>query len=169
MEWMPVALFSERAKAEPIRQRLAQAGFKAETHDEPRLAKLWFVSNKEGGARIEVPADQFEGAEQMLLDWDAAGKTLGEAIRCPECKSLRVEYPQYARNSMLTNLGMGLLSEIGLVEKDYFCLDCHFTWPKEGTRPRPNRPHMAPYYFIDGIAQPAPQPSGQPDTPRKAA
>jgi predicted Zn-ribbon and HTH transcriptional regulator len=152
---MPVARFSNRAKAEPIRERLAQAGIPAEIHDELRMEKLWFVSKQEAGARVEVPADQFERAEQLLLDWDAAEGALREAIRCPECRSLRVEYPQFARNSIITNLGMGLAAEMGLVERYFYCEDCHFTWPKEGTQPRRQRQHTAPYYFIEGVEETA--------------
>ncbi len=153
---MPLALFSSRGKAEPIRQRLVAAGIPAEVHDELRLEKLWFVSRQSAGARIEVPADQFERAEQLLLDWDAAEGALRQAIRCPECKSLRVEYPQFARHSLLTNLGPGVLAELGFVQKDFYCEDCHYTWPKEGTRPKRNRPHEAPYYLIEGVVQSSP-------------
>jgi hypothetical protein len=149
---MPVALFSHRAKAEPIQQRLAQAGIPAEIHDEvPLLERLWFVSKPESGVRIEVPAELFEKAEKMLLDWDAAEPILREAFRCPECKSLRVYYPQFARNSMMTNLGLGLAAEAGLVEKEFYCEDCHCTWARESTKARRQRQHLAPYYFIEGI------------------
>src|SRR5579864_3937689 len=153
MNMMEIALFPNRSKAEPIQQRLRQAGFDSEVHDDLSLERLWFVSQPEAGARIEVSADQFERAEQFLLDWDAAEGALGEAIRCPECGSLRVDYPQFARSSLMTNLAMGVAARFGLVEKDYYCEDCHFTWPKEGTRPRRDRPHMAPYYFIEGVEQ----------------
>jgi hypothetical protein len=153
MNRIPIALFTERAKAEPIQRRLGQAGIAAELHDEIRFEKLWFVDKPDCGMRIEVPADQFERAEQMLVEWDAAEDALHDAIHCPECKSLRVYYPQFTRKSMLTNLAMGMAAEVGLMDKEYFCEDCHFTWPKEGTKPRRDRPHMAPYYFIEGIEQ----------------
>jgi hypothetical protein len=161
MNRISVALFSHAPKAEPIRQRLVEAGIPAEIHSKPLLRRMWFISNSEAGARLEVPAEHFERAEQLLLDWDAAEGALREAIRCPECKSLRVLYPQFAQNSLLTNLAMGLLATTGLVEKDYYCEDCHFTWPKEGTVPRRNRPHLAPYYFIEGVEQTALAQSGQ--------
>lgn len=153
MNIMEIALFPNRSKAEPIQQRLCQAGFDSEVHDDLSLERLWFVLQPEAGARIEVPADQFERAEQFLLDWDAAEGALREAIRCPECGSLRVDYPQFARNSLMTTLAMGVAARFGLVEKDYYCEDCHFTWPKAGTRPRRDRPHMSPYYFIEGVEQ----------------
>lgn len=150
---MPVALFPAKAKAEPVCARLSKAGIAAEIPNDLILEKLWFVSGKSIGARIEVPAGDFERAEQMLLDWDDAEGALHDAIRCPECQSLRVAYPQTAQHSLLTNLAMGIGAEVGLVEKDYYCEDCHYTWPKEGTRPRRDRPHMAPYYFIEGVEQ----------------
>lgn len=151
MDRIPVALFNDRAEAEPVQQRLLQAGVLAEIHDELRLEKLWFVPKRDAGARVEVSVRQFERAEQLLLDWDAAEGLMHEAIRCPECGSLRVDYPQFARNSLLTNLAVGLMTEVGLVERDYYCEDCHFTWPKGETRPSKPRPHMAPYYFIEGV------------------
>jgi hypothetical protein len=155
---LPVALFSERAKAEPIQTRLSKAGIRAEIHDELRLEKLWFIKKKGGGLRVEVPSDQFEQAEQLLLDWDNEEGIMCEAVRCPECKSLRVDYPQFTRKSLLTNLALGLAAEVGVVEKEYYCQDCHFTWPRQGAKPRRNRPHLAPYYFIDAVEQTQPRP-----------
>ena len=169
MNRIQVALFSNREKAEPLRSRLVQAGMQAEVHEELRLEKLWYVPKQSAGARLEVPAEQFERAYQLLLDWDTAEAALREAIRCPECKSLRVDYPQFTRKSFIPNLMMGLASQVGLVEREFYCEDCHFTWPKEGTRPRLNREHMAPYYFIDGVEQSTLSTSGQVGEPHKRA
>ena len=159
MNRMPVAHFSNRAKAQPLQQRLAANGIKAEIHDELRLEKLWFVSKPAAGARVEVPADQFELACQHLHALDATESVLLEAIRCPECKSLRVDYPQFTRKFFIPNLAMGLMAAMGAVEKEFYCEDCHFTWPREGTKRSVLRPHMAPYYFIEGVEQTALQAS----------
>ena len=153
METIPVALFGDEKKAAPVQQRLVQSGLNASINNRPRLTCLWFQSRDTAGVRIEVPADQFERAEQLLLNWDAAEGALGMAIRCPECRSFRVEYPQYARHSLLTNLAVGILAQLGFVEKDFYCEDCHYTWPKEGTRVRRDRSHEAPFYFIEGVEQ----------------
>ena len=153
MNRLPVALFPNRAKAEPIQQRLTASGVPAEVRIQRWARAFWFVPKQESGVHLEVPAEQFERAEQFLLDLDASEGALREAIRCPECGSLRVEYPQFARHSILTNLALGVASEVGLVEKDYYCEDCHFTWPRQGTRPSRSRSHLAPYYFIEGVEQ----------------
>src|SRR5215831_16916556 len=153
MNRFPVALFPSSAKAEPIKQQLRSSGFAAEAHEEGWLCAFWFVNKHKCGVHLDVPADQFERAERFLLEWDAKEHALNEAIRCPECGSLRVLYPQFARHSILTNLAIGVAAQCGLVEKDFYCEDCHFTWPREGTRPSRIRPHQAPYYFIEGIEQ----------------
>jgi hypothetical protein len=169
MNRIPLALFPNRAKAEPLQQRLKAAGIGAEIHDELRLEKLWFVSKLETGVRLEAPSGQFERAIDHLLEWDAAEGALRDAVRCPECKSFRVEYPQFTRKFLIPNLALGPLSALGLVEKEYYCQDCHFTWPKEGTRPSKLRPHMAPHYFIEGIAQNRPEEQHKRQEHREAA
>jgi hypothetical protein len=153
MNRMVVALFGNRAKAEPVQQRLVVGGFEAEIHDELRLEKLWFVPKHGGGVRVEVPAKDYERACHMLLESDAKDGLLREAIRCPECRSCRVDYPQFTRKSFIPNLVLGALATVGGVEKQFYCQDCHSTWPKEGTKASVRRPHMAPYYFIDGVEQ----------------
>jgi hypothetical protein len=148
-----VALFSNRSKAEPILERLVKAGIQADIRERFPLARLWFVSRRAIGAWLEVPPHDFERAERLLHDWDASEGALRDAIRCPECRSLQVEYPQFTENSLLTNFIIGLGAELGLVERDYYCAHCHYTWPKAGARPRRNPAHGAPYYFIEGVEQ----------------
>jgi hypothetical protein len=150
---MPVATFACSTHAEPLRKRLIENGIPAEVHDELKLEKCWFVAKPAAGVRIEVPAHVYERAYQLLFQWDTSEGALLNAIRCPECRSLRIEYPQYTRRSFIPNLVMGTLAAIARVEKEYYCEDCHFTWPKEGVRPSRLRPHMAPYYFIEGVEQ----------------
>jgi len=169
MNRIPIATFNHRAKAEPLAQRLVAAGVPAEIHDELRLEKLWFVSKPAAGVRIEVPAHQFERACQLLLSWDVAEGALREATRCPECKSLHVDYPQFTRKFLIPNLALGLLAAMHAVEKEYYCQDCHYTWPKEGAKRSALRPHSAPYYFIEGIEQTGLVGGPRPEARRHAA
>ncbi len=153
MNKIAVALYRDPSKAQALQRRLIEAGFDATLNDKPQLRTLWFVSREKDDVRVEVPCEQFARAENCLVDWSAAEGPLDGAIRCPECRSLRVQYPQYAQNSLLTNLAMGLLAELRALEKHYYCEDCHFAWPRDGYRARRNRPHSAPFYFIEGVEQ----------------
>ena len=148
MHRIRVARFAQRRAAETAQQRLTGAGVSAEVHDELGLAKLWFVRKRWGGLRLEVRAEQAGPAEQMLHRWDGAGKLTG-VIRCPECSSLRVDFPQFTRKSLITNLAMGLVAELGLVERQFYCEECHCMWGRPGAKAGRRRTHMAPNYFID--------------------
>lgn len=141
---MSIALFSRHSDAESYQRQLREAGIAAEVHG---------CTGIKDAARIDAPADQFERAYQLMVDWDARDGGLSGIIRCPECRSLRVEYPQYSHKSIAPNLLVGFLANIGAMPKEFYCQDCHYTWPKEGTRPSKARPHMAPYYFIEGVPQ----------------
>ena len=149
MNKIPIALFRTRGEAEPVRERLSEAGISSELHEEVWLQKLWFVSKDAAGVTLEVPEDQFQRAEQLILTMDKKG-TLQAAVHCPECHSLLVDYPQFARNSVMTNIAAGLLAEVGLLERDYYCEHCHYTWPKQGGSGS-KRQHLAPYYFIEDV------------------
>jgi hypothetical protein len=146
-----VALFKCHADAEPLQTRLTQNGI----HSEIRSCA------PPGCFRLEVSENEFCRAHQLLVAWDASDSALLQTIRCPECRSLRIEYPQYSHKSLLPNLLVGFLTNIGATEKEYYCYDCHFTWPREGTRPAPSRPHSAPYYFIEGVEQTTLQPEAR--------
>jgi hypothetical protein len=173
MNMIPLVLFDTQAQAELLQQRLAKAGITAQIHGELWLQKLWYVSKRAAGVHLEVAADQFDRAEQLLLAWDKGEGLLRGAIRCPECHSFHVDYPQFARNSLLTNLAVGLLAETGLVEKDYYCEHCHYTWPKKGARSSRHRRHLAPYYFIEDVGPTTStlvaQQTSQPNATRKTA
>jgi hypothetical protein len=151
MNRIRVAIFHERGAADAICRRLRQAGIAAETHDELRLARLWFVSKTAAGVRLEVPARAFEKSSALLLQWDALEGALQTAIRCPECRSWRVDYPQFTRKSLFPNLAMGLVAELGLVQKQFYCEACHCMWAEQNDKPQLPRTHMAPNYFLEGL------------------
>lgn len=151
MNRIRLALFPHRAAAVPIRDRLAEAGIPAEIHDHLQLERLWFVSKRAAGARLEVPLNAWARSAELLREWDAATQALRHAVRCPECKSLRVEYPQVTRKSFLTNLALGLMAELRLVERQYYCEDCHCMWPHLPVKPPRQRAHLAPNYFVEGL------------------
>ncbi len=153
MNMMPVALYADREKAKAIQKYLVEAGFNAVINEKPPLTNFWFVSRGKSATRVEVPNEQFDRAETFLLEIDAGEDALSGAVRCPECESLRVKYPQYAEHSLLTNLAMGVLAHLRVIDKYYYCEDCHFAWPKEGYLARRNRPHCAPLYFIEEVEQ----------------
>src|SRR6476660_4826961 len=92
-----IATFNEPAKAKHLKARFQEAGVNAEVHNEGHLQQMAFMSKPQANAKVQVHEDHFEKANQLLLEWEASDPEVGSAIRCPQCKSPRIEYPQLAR------------------------------------------------------------------------
>jgi hypothetical protein len=129
---MTLATFNHLDKAEALQKRLEQAGINAVIHDESRLQRFGFMTDPIAARKVAVEPKDFEGAKRLLNDWDKAEGLLRDAVRCPQCKSSRIEYPQFTRK-FITPMVVELFIVIGLFPKEFYCEDCHYTWPKDQT------------------------------------
>jgi hypothetical protein len=132
-----LATFDRLEPAETLKSRLEQSGIHAVVHDESRLQRFGFMTKPAATKKVEVPCDDLSKAKTLLDAWDRSDGVLKHAIRCPQCNSPRVEYPQFTRK-FIVPIVVELFVSMGLFEKDFYCQDCHFTWPKE-TRIEPER------------------------------
>ena len=130
MKNVDLASFSDREPAVALQHRFERAGIPAVLHDEAKLQRYWFLSPDLAAYKVEVPRDEFEHARDLLTEWDKTEDVLHDAVRCPSCGSPRVEYPQLMREfylspTVLLELGM----VVGAIPREFYCEDCHFTWP----------------------------------------
>ncbi len=128
MNTVPVATFHELEPAQRLHERLQQAGISAIINDESRRERLWFMSEPLAAVHVEVPQPKYLEARQLIQVWDTEGGVLHSAVRCPECSSSRVEYPQLTRK-FITPIIARLFMALGVIGKEFYCLDCHLTWP----------------------------------------
>ena len=153
MKTITLATFDTPAQAERLKRRLAEAHIKASVHGEHGdgvLKQLWFPDRPKAGTKLEVKPRDFGRSLRVMKKLEAEGSTKSRMVRCPECCSSRVEYPQFTRKFFLPNV-IGLLSGLGLVEKRYYCEDCHYTWAPRWHKHQAIRAHMAPNYFLEGV------------------
>jgi hypothetical protein len=132
-----IASFNETAPAEKLASRLREAGFEAEVRDESGEQK-WKLYNLNPKAHIRIVIDEARTpeAETLLRQWQEADGALAEAIRCPECGSARVEYPQFSRRTIMGALPAALAAA-GVIERDFYCEGRHYTWPAEAPATEP--------------------------------
>ena len=138
---MTIASFNETAPAEALAIRLREAGFLAEVRDESQEQK-WKLYNLHPKAHIRVVISEAQSreAEAALKQWIATDGGLPGAIRCPECGSARIEYPQFSRRTIMGAFPAALAAA-GVIERDFYCEACHYTWPAE---PPPVEPELDP-------------------------
>ena len=134
MEPVTVLTFNEPEHAEPLKQRLEQAGIPAVIYDERKLQRVLLCPESLAGIRLRVDRKDFDRARALISEWDKAQSALRDAIRCPECGSSRVQFPHSTRKFVLPNFG-ALLCATGLMEWKFYCQECQFTWPRKQTVP----------------------------------
>ncbi|HAV63640.1 MAG TPA: hypothetical protein DCY13_14895 [Verrucomicrobiales bacterium] len=132
MKTLPVATFNETGPAGALRVRLEEAGIKSAIHDESKLERFWFMSEPEAAIHVEVSQPDYLRARQLINEWDRSSGVLREAVRCPECASPRVEFPQITRKFLMPVVEAALMA-LHIMPREFYCLDCQYSWPK--TRP----------------------------------
>jgi hypothetical protein len=123
-----VATFSEAEKAQVVADRLNQGGIGATVEDQSKLQRIFFLSKPLASQKVYVDDKEFEKARQFLREADAKDHILNGEIRCLQCGSARVEYPQFTRKFMTTTL-VEIFCILRLVDKTFYCEACHYTWP----------------------------------------
>ena len=124
-----IATFNKREPAEAASARLEQSGIPTEIVDEAKLQKYWFLAHEPlANVRLKVDNENYPRAEQLSREWDAKDGLMREAIRCPECGSSRIEYPQFTRK-FITPTILAVLCWLHIFDPEYYCEDCQYTWP----------------------------------------
>lgn len=128
---MTVATFNERAPADRLTARLREAGFNADLFDESQAQK-WLLMNMTPRAhmRVRVLKQESDRAVQQIADWEKTEGALDGAVRCPQCASSRIEYPQFSRRTLMSALPAAVAAA-GLIEREYYCEACGNTWQEE--------------------------------------
>ena len=129
-----IATFNEPAKAKRLKERLLQTGVKADIHNEGHLQAVAFMSKPQANVKVQVDDDEFERAQQLMTEWEASDPDIASAIvRCPQCGSSRIQYPQLTRKA-ITPAMAGILFALRIFPKEFYCEDCHFTWTNQEER-----------------------------------
>jgi hypothetical protein len=137
MELVTVATFESESPACALKERLSGAGVPAQVFDERKVQRYWFLTKPHAAVRVRVESDNWDKATRLSEDWDTQDGVLHAALRCPECGSTRVEYPQMTRYFFLPTLICHVLRAVGAMQRQAYCKQCHCTWPlsekKSGT------------------------------------
>jgi predicted Zn-ribbon and HTH transcriptional regulator len=129
-----IATFNDSGKAKQLKERFQQTGLKADVHNEGHLQQVAFMSKPQANVKVMVEEEDFEKAQRLMVDWESTDPDIAAAvIRCPQCGSSRIEYPQLTRKN-LTPAIAGILFALQIFPKEFYCQDCHYTWNNEDQR-----------------------------------
>ncbi|HMP83978.1 MAG TPA: hypothetical protein PKA41_14865 [Verrucomicrobiota bacterium] len=129
MKALVVATFNELEPARGLCRSLQQAGIQATINDESKLERFWFMSEPLAAIHVEVGRADFLKARSLIQAWGKGDGPMKDAVRCPECNSSRVEFPEITRKFLMPAV-QTLFMALHLMPREYYCQDCQFTWPK---------------------------------------
>ena len=129
-----IATFNEPTKAKRLKERFQEAGLKADIHNEGHLQAVAFMSKPQANVKVQVDDEDFERAQQLMTDWEASDPDIASAmVRCPQCGSSSIQYPQLTRKA-ITPAMASMLFALRIFPKEFYCEDCHFTWTNQEER-----------------------------------
>ncbi len=115
---MNTAVYVTTEAAEDAVRLLADQGIASDAHEEPANAGTLGV--------LRVGDHDVAAAVEILT------KSPGmAAIRCPECGSLHVAYPNQPDASPTAALAAKIAETLHLSERNFFCHECQYEWAED--------------------------------------
>ncbi len=130
MKTIPVATFNEWEPARELQSRLEKVRIQAIIRDESKLERFWFMSEPAAAIHVEVRQPDYVTARQQIKEWNQRDGILRQAVICPECGSPRIEFPQITRKFLMPVVEACLML-LHIMPREFYCLDCQYSWPKK--------------------------------------
>lgn len=133
--WVNLAVFESESTARMLETHLQRHGFEARTANNHWLRLLLFLHPPHATHRVQVRHNNFVAARRFLKTDPAAGRLVQEALQCPECGSLSVQYPQMTRKSFTPTILLDLRVLFRITGHEACCEHCHCLWHLSDARP----------------------------------
>jgi hypothetical protein len=124
--WQDVAVFEDVTDGRVLESLLRNLGYEVRTYDDKLFRYFLFLRPPRVTWRVQVRQGDFAGAAKSLQARPPA--VLDEAIHCPACGSLRVNYPQMTRKFILPTILLHLGIIFRVIGHECYCENCHEMW-----------------------------------------
>ncbi len=111
---------------------LKERRFEARTYDDKLLRYFLFLRPPRVTYRVQIRESEFKIVNNILEK--EPPEILEEALHCPSCGSLRINYPQMTRKFFMPTVLLHLGIIFRIIDHEAFCNHCHCIWnlPKDG-------------------------------------
>jgi hypothetical protein len=127
MRTATLATFHTAPPAVQLKNWLSRAGVPSRVRH-VTLQHWWSWQKPLPAFLLEVPHDHADHANALLFDWENSAHALDEAIRCPLCSALRIEYPHVPGKRVMPATFARLLMSLGIMRHHFSCEECGYSW-----------------------------------------
>lgn len=128
--WTDVAVFENLADGKALETLLMTHRLESRTYDDKLFRYFSFLRPPRVTYRVQVRGSAFRAAME-LLDKNAPA-VLRQAMHCPSCGSLQVNYPQMTRKFIMPTVVLHLGIIFRFIEHQCYCEHCHEMWTLPG-------------------------------------
>jgi len=137
--WVNIAVFESLNDGRVLETFLKRRRFEARIYNDRLLQYFLFLCPPHATFRVQVRANAYRAATELLDSALEAVAILEPAIHCPSCGSLRINYPQMTRKFFLPTVLLHLGIIFRIIHHEAYCEQCHFIWPL----PHPEKPVLS--------------------------
>lgn len=124
--WQDVAVFEDAADGNALESFLRDIGYEARVYDDKLFRYFLFLRPPRVTWRVQVRKSNYADATKVLQMRPPV--ILSQAIHCPACGSLRVNYPQMTRKFILPTVLLHLGIIFRVIDHECYCEHCHEMW-----------------------------------------
>lgn len=126
--WVNVTVFEKKGGAQALESLFKNKRIEARIYNDRILRLLLFLCPPRETFRVQVRHGFFKYAMEVLETEPGVPAILQQAVHCPDCGSLQVEYPQMTRKFILPTVLLHLGIIFRVVEHECYCGNCHCIW-----------------------------------------
>ena len=143
-DYTSIAAFDDEESAKALAKRMSDDGVEAISNsDSAEQLMMFYNPHPRAQHHVLVSGQNLEMALQWLSRLDANDPVMASAIRCPDCGSTRIEFPQFSRKTIVGSLP-SIGAALGLIKRQFYCTACHFTWGPGQAGPDETAPESVP-------------------------
>lgn len=131
-------MFEQFEAGRSVEAYLRGKGFEARIYDDKFFRYFLFLRPPRITYRVQVRRNHFREVVRLLSEHPTPA--LDQALHCPDCASLRVNYPQMTRQFILPTVLLHLGIIFRVVEHQCYCENCQEMW----TLPKEREAHRQP-------------------------
>src|SRR5581483_7371406 len=121
--WHDVALFESMNDGRSLQNFLDENRIEARNYDDKVFRYLLFLRPPRIVWRVQVRKGSFNFAVELLKS--KSPPVLEKALHCPNCASVKVNYPQMTRKFVLPTIMLHLGIIFRVIGHKCYCEDCH--------------------------------------------
>ena len=124
--WTDVAVFENLSDGKALETFFMGHRLESRTHDDKLFRHFLFLRPPRVTYRVQVHGNAFRAARELLAKDTPA--VLQQAMHCPSCGSLQVNYPQMTRKFITPTVVLHLGIIFRLIDHQCYCEHCHEMW-----------------------------------------